>query len=100
MKRWTSSLKQQLSPTDITNTKEKICLEQIKRKVKIADLEWDDFVFLEQLNSLMYVDYSLCGDSKKDKLIDELNFKNWVRLKRKTTSKFFVVITEKVYFSS
>ena len=66
VKIWTSSLKQQLSPTDITNTKEKICIEQIKRKVKIADLEWDGFVFQEHLKSLMYVDYSLCGDSKKD----------------------------------
>ena len=41
----------------------------------------------------MHVDRSLPGDPKKDKLIDELNFKNYVRLKRKTTSKFIVVIT-------
>ena len=32
---------------------------------------------------------------KKDKLIDELNFKNFVRLNRKTTSKLFVGITYK-----
>ena len=31
----------------------------------------------------------------KDKFIDELNFKNCVRLKRKTTSKLFVDITYK-----
>ena len=29
-------------------------------------------------------------------MIDELNSKNCVRLKRKTTSKFFVVITHKI----
>ena len=34
-------------------------------------------------------------DPKKNKLIDELNFKNCVDLKRKTTSKFFVDITYK-----
>ena len=44
---------------------------------------------------LTYVDRSLRGDPKKDKLIDELNFKNCVRLKRKTTRKLFVGITYK-----
>ena len=67
----------------------------MKRKVKISDLEWDEFVFQEQLKSLMYIDRSSNGDPKKDKLIDELNFKNCVRLKIKTTSKFFVDITYK-----
>ena len=43
----------------------------------------------------MYGDRSLCGDTQKDKLIDELNFKNCMRFKRNTTSKFFVVITVK-----
>ena len=43
----------------------------------------------------MYIECSSCGDPKKDKLIDELNFKSCVRLKRKTTSKFFVGITYK-----
>ena len=43
----------------------------------------------------MYVDRSLRGDTKKDNFIDELNFKNCMRLKRKTTSKFFVGITYK-----
>ena len=41
---WTSSSKQQESPPEIPNTKEGIRLEQIKRKVKRAALEWDDFV--------------------------------------------------------
>ena len=67
----------------------------MKRKVQIAALEWDDFVLQEQLKSLMYVYCSLRGDPKKYKLIDELNFKNCVRLKRKTTSKLFVGITYK-----
>ena len=41
----------------------------------------------------MYVDRSSRGDTKNDKLINELNFKNCVRLKRNTTSNFFVGIT-------
>ena len=41
----------------------------------------------------MYVDRSLRGDPKKKNLIDELNFKNCVQLKRNTTSKLFVGIT-------
>ena len=43
----------------------------------------------------MYVDRSLRGDQKKDKLIYELRFKIFMRLKRKTTSKLFVGITYK-----
>ena len=43
----------------------------------------------------MYFDHSLRGDPKRDKLIDELNFKNCMRLKKKTTIKFFVGITYK-----
>ena len=43
----------------------------------------------------MYVDRSLHGYKKKEKLIDELNFKNGMLLKRKTTSKFFVDIKYK-----
>ena len=39
-------------------------------------LEWDDFVLQEQLKYLMYVDYSLHGDTMKEKFIDELNLKN------------------------
>ena len=49
----------------------------------------------EQLKSLMYVDRSLRGDPKKYKFIDELNFKHCLRLKIKTTSKFFVGIKYK-----
>ena len=41
----------------------------------------------------MYIDCSSRGDPNKDKFIDELKFKNCVRLKRKTTSKFIVGIT-------
>ena len=43
----------------------------------------------------MNVDCSLRVDPKKDKLIDELNFKKCVRLNRNTTSKLFVGITHK-----
>ena len=60
-------------------------------KAKRAALEWDEFMLQEQLKLLMYVDRSLRGDPKKDTLIDELNFKNGVRLKRNKTSKFFVL---------
>ena len=41
----------------------------------------------------MYVDRSLPGDPMKDKLIDELNFKNCVCLRRNKTSKYLVGIT-------
>ena len=43
----------------------------------------------------MYVERSSPGDPKKDKLIDESNFKNCIRLKRKTTRKLFVGVTYK-----
>ena len=72
MKGWTSSSKQPESPLKTTNAKNKIRLEQMKRKVKRADLEWDDFVFQEQLKYLMYVDCSLRCDPMKDNLIDIL----------------------------
>ena len=49
----------------------------------------------EQLKALMYVDRSLRGDPNKYMLTDKLKFKNCVRLKEKTTSKFFVGITKK-----
>ena len=93
VKGWTSSSKQQEAPPEPTKTKEEIRLEQMKRKVKRAALEWDDFVLQEQLKSLMYVDRSLRGDPMKYRFIDELNFKNCLRLTRKNTSKFFVGIT-------
>ena len=103
MKRWTYSSKQKYSPTEKTKTKEEIRLEQTKIMIKRAALEWDDFVFQEQLKSLIYVDRSLCGDPMKDKLIDELKLKNCVRLRKNKTSKLFVGITSKknkVYYSS
>ena len=40
----------------------------------------------------MYVDRSLRGDAKKDKLIDELNLKKGMQLKRIQKSKFFVCL--------
>ena len=57
VKGWTSSSKQQESPPEITKTKEEIRLEQMKREVKRASLEWDDFVLQEKLKYLMYVDH-------------------------------------------
>ena len=68
-------------------------LENMKRNVKRESLEWGDFVLQEQLKSLMYVDLLLREDLKKDKLIDELNFNNCMRLKRKKKIKLFVGIT-------
>ena len=53
-----------------------------------------------QLKSFMYVDRSLCGDPRKNKLIDELNFKKCKQLKRIQKSKFFVGITEKKDYHS
>ena len=47
----------------------------MKRKAERAALEWGDFVIQEQLKSLLYVDRSSHGDQKKEKLIDELNYK-------------------------
>ena len=75
MKGWTSSSKQQEAPPETSNTKVDICLEQMKRKVKRAALEWDDFVLQEKLKSLMYVDRYLRGYPNKYRFIDELNFK-------------------------
>ena len=43
----------------------------------------------------MYVDHSLRGDPRKYKLIDELNFKRCMHLRRLLKSKFFVGITNK-----
>ena len=40
-KGWTYSLNQQEAPLEPTNTKEDICLEQMKIKLKISALEWD-----------------------------------------------------------
>ena len=67
----------------------------MKIRVKRAALEWDDFVLQEKLESLIYIDRSLRADPKKDRLIDELNFKNCVGLKINTASKLSVGITKK-----
>ena len=103
MKVWTSSLKQQECPPEIADTKEDNRLEKKKRKLKQADLEWDDLDIQAELKSFMYVDHSLRGDVKNDKLIDELNFKICMQLKRILKSTFFVSITKKtknIYHSS
>ena len=89
MKGWTSSSKQQEYPLERTKTKEKTRFEGKKRKLKISALEGYDFVLQAQLKSFMYVDPSLRGDPKKDKLIDELNFTKCMQLKRIQKSKFF-----------
>ena len=81
-------------PLEITKTKEENRLENPKRK-KQAALEWDDLDMQAELKSFMYVDRSLRGDANKDKLIDELNFKNFMQLKRLLKSKFFVGIANK-----
>ena len=65
VKEWTSSSKKQEAPPELTKTKEDIRSENMERKVKIASLEWDNFVLQEQLKSLMYVDLSPRGDPKK-----------------------------------
>ena len=41
----------------------------------------------------MYIDRSLLGDPKKDKCINELNFKKCMCFNMNTTSNFFVDIT-------
>ena len=63
-----------------------------KNKVKISALEWDDFVLQAQLKSFMYVDHSLRGDTKKYKLIDELNFTNFMQLKRIQKSSSLLIL--------
>ena len=103
MKEWKSSSNQQKYPPERTKTKGENRLEREKIKLKQAALEWDSLDIQAQLKSFMYVDRSLRGDKRKDKLIDELRFKKCMQLKRIQKSKFFVVITykkKKVYHSS
>ena len=64
-----------------------------EKKVKITALEWDDLVLQEQLESLMYVDHSICGDQMKDNLIHKLKFKSCRSLRGNKTSKLFIGIT-------
>ena len=74
---------------------------KFKKKEKRAALEWDDKDMQAKLKSFMYIDRSL--RAKKDKFIDELNFKKCMQLKRSLKSKFFVDITNKqinIYHSS
>ena len=102
MKVWTSSSKQQEAHPEPTKTKEEINLEQMKEKVKRSALEKYDFVLQEQLKSLMYVDHSLRGEPKKDKLIDELIFKI-ACVKEKHNNQFiccYYIQKNKVYYSS
>ena len=74
----------------------------MKRKEIKSALELGDLVLQDLLKSLMYVDSSFRGDPKKDKLIDNLNFKNYMSLQKKTTSKLFVgvICKKKNYYSS
>ena len=58
----------------IKKTKEENLLEKSKRNKEQAALEWDDLDMQAELKSFMYIDRSL--RAYKDKLIDELNFKN------------------------
>ena len=50
------------------------CLENSKRKLKQDTFERDDLDMQAELKSFMYVERSL--RAKKDKLIDEIKFKN------------------------
>ena len=68
----------------------------MKRKLKRAALEWGDFVLQEQFKSLMCVDCSLHGDLMKKKFINELKFKNCLRLRKMKSSKLCVGITSKI----
>ena len=75
--------------------KEENRLERTKIKLKQAALEWDGLYIRSQLKSFICVDRSLRGDQRKDKLIDELNFKKCMQLKKIQKSKFFVGIIDK-----
>ena len=60
MRGWTSSSKNPDCPPERTKTKEENLLENSKRKLKQAALEWDDLDMQAGLKSFMYVDRSLC----------------------------------------
>ena len=70
----TSSSKNPECPPETTKTKEENRLENSKKKLKHAALEWDDLDMQAELKYFSYVDRSI--RAKKDMLIDELNFKN------------------------
>ena len=88
-------IKKQEYPPEITKTKEENLLEKTKGKLKQAALDWDDLDIQAELKPFMYVDRSLRGDPRKEKLIDELNFKKCMQLNRILKRKFFVGITNK-----
>ena len=69
MRGWTSSSKNTECPPETTKTKEENSLENSKRKLKQAALEWGDLDIQVELKSFMYVDRSL--REKRDKFIDE-----------------------------
>ena len=71
---WTYSSKNPERPPDTKKLKEENRLEKSKRRKEQAALEWDDLDMQAELKSFMYIDCSL--RTKKDKLINELNFKN------------------------
>ena len=93
MKGWTSSSIQREYPPERTKTKEENHLERTKRRLKQSSLEWDYLDIQSQLKSFMYVDRLLRCDPKKDMLIDDLKFKNFMHLKIIQKIKFFVGIT-------
>ena len=90
---WKYSSKNPEHPPDNKKTKEENRLENSKIKKERAAHEWDDIDMQAELKSFMYIDRSLCA--KKEKLIDELNFKKCMQLKRSLKSKFFVGVTNK-----
>ena len=92
MRGCTSSSKNQECPPETTKTKEYNRIENSKRKLKQAALEWDDLDMQAELKSFMYVYPTL--RENKDKLIDELNFKKYTQLKILPKSRFFVDITK------
>ena len=51
----------------------------------------------EQLKSLIYIDRSLCGDPKKEKLIDDLNFKNCMVLRERKQASSLLVLQAKKF---
>ena len=95
VKGWTSSSNQQEYPPEGTKTKEENRLETTKRKLKQAALEWDDLYIQDELKYFMRIDPSLRDDTRKERLIDELNFKKCMQLKRILKRNFFVGITDK-----
>ena len=66
-----------------------------EKKVKTSSPRMGFLDIQAQLKSFMYVERSLRGDPRKYKLIDEINFKKCIQLKRIQKSKFFVGITVK-----